>query len=110
TGSSSYTRELINIPNGTAYIGSSGKNDFFIEAKVTYPANSVKSVFVDAINGNDNNKGFESHPYKTINKAISEVKDCGEGVINIKEGIYRENIDFALINNKCSFVAPVTED
>src|SRR5699024_4321199 len=84
TGSSSYTRELININNGTAYIGSSEKNDFFIEAKVTYPANSVKSVFVDAINGNDNNKGFESHPYKTINKAISEVKDCGEGVINIK--------------------------
>ncbi|MBK3517500.1 T9SS type A sorting domain-containing protein [Carboxylicivirga marina] len=54
---------------------------------------SVKNYYVSTADGNDNNDGSESSPFKTIQKAANVIK-AGE-TCYIKEGRYREAVSLS---------------
>ena len=45
-----------------------------------------RKFYVDAVNGDDNNTGDSSHPFKTIQKAVDVIPITGVGNIYLKEG------------------------
>ena len=54
---------------------------------VTALAAEPKTIYVDAIGGNDKNNGFEDFPYATVEKAVTEAESgdtiqLGEGVLH----------------------------
>ena len=55
------------------------------------------TLYVDVINGNDNNPGTQSEPFKTIGKSVTVTELNNQNGIGthvyINPGLYRENID-----------------
>lgn len=63
-------------------------------------------IYVDALNGNDDNIGDKSHPLKTISTAVSKFKWGYSNTVVVREGVYREcvNIPSAYATNRNSLV------
>jgi len=54
------------------------------------PEQNFSSTYYVALNGNDNNSGTESQPWRTISKAARTV-DAG-GTVYVMEGVYNEQV------------------
>ena len=57
-----------------------------------------RTFYVDVENGDDNNSGDSSHPFKTIKKAVDSVPIGGFGSITLAYGTYEFNTTTSLIN------------
>jgi parallel beta-helix repeat protein len=57
---------------------------------LTY-ASGINEVYVDGINGSDDNPGTEELPYATIQKGI---KRAAGGIVHVETGIYDESLEF----------------
>lgn len=74
-----------------------------------YPVSmQKKQIYVSNANGDDNNNGTKASPYKTINKAVTQMKNEGGGVIWVEGGTYSltETINITRYHSG-TFIAPL---
>jgi len=63
-----------------------------------------KIFYVDAVNGNDNNDGSSSAPFKTLKKAIDSIPAGGYGNLFLADGDYTAD-DIVYVCNKTVFIS-----
>lgn len=89
------------------YTANYTKNNYYLNA-TTYANLTITKqleVYVSP-NGNDNNFGNKTHPFKTISHAINHVALLG--TINLAKGTYREN--GILVNNSVKIIGTGVND
>lgn len=64
-------------------------------------ATSQTLFYVNGSTGSDSNNGEQSAPFATIGKAITESASVSNPKIIIKEGDYRETVNFGTFNDVC---------
>jgi pectin methylesterase-like acyl-CoA thioesterase len=81
--------------------------DIIQNKPTTFPANpgdrpfAMLFIYVDAVNGDDENDGSEGHPLKTIQRAVQLVENnkLGVNIINIAPGEYTGRVDLQNFRN-----------
>lgn len=102
-----YVREKLTLPPNTAYIACCSYDYDPIVSTIRKELIADKALnqtedvllYVDAINGNDENTGSSSSPFKSITKAIQELSTTNGGQVIISSGDYRETLDFASLES-----------
>ena len=80
----------LTVSNGT-------DTDTITKLNYIYVYDTQPILYVDALNGSDENDGTEENPFVTIQKGVDEA-DYYDDVVIVKPGTYNENINF---NGKC---------